>query len=619
MPAQALLALSRRSKQLIAGASDAALLFVSFCLAFWLRFDSWSLLPHYLAFACIASLGGLLALYGLGLYRQILRYINEQVVRLVAGGVVFSIALVALVNAFLRLDAGFSRAVLAIYGLLALASLLGLRMLARHVLFPDPASEGHLPIPVVIHGAGSAGTQLAAALRQGPHYHLVAMVDDDARKHGLSAAGLKIFPPNQLPDLVAQYGVQQLFIAMPSASRARIRAVIELAQQHRLRVRLLPGIREMVDTQHTLRLRELNVEDLLGRDPVAPIAALLARCVTGRTVLVSGAGGSIGSELCRQILPLHPARLVLLDISEPALYSITQELAALNTWHIPISSVLGSVCDQARCVQHIQRFGIQTVYHAAAYKHVPIVEDNVAEGIKTNTFGTRALAQAAIAAGVSDFVLISTDKAVRPTNVMGASKRLAELVLQACAQMQDTTRFSMVRFGNVLGSSGSVVPLFHKQILAGGPITLTHPDITRYFMTIPEAASLVLQAGSMGESGSVYLLDMGEAVRIRDLAVKMIQMYGLTLRDADNPGGDIEINLTGLRPGEKLYEELLIDAHALPTEHPKILRAQECCLPYDALCTGLAELENALDNPNVDHALAVLRRLVPEYVSTTQS
>lgn len=335
------------------------------------------------------------------------------------------------------------------------------------------------------------------------------MLDDDRRKHGLMVSGLRIHPPQHLPKLVERYSVRQLLIAMPTAGRARLRQIVESAEQYRLRIRLVPSLRELVDS-NGLRLRDVQVEDLLGRDPVAPIPELLGRCVSGRNVLVTGAGGSIGSELCRQIVALEPKRLVLFEMSEPALYAIEQELIQLiGNRPIELIATLGSVRDHAHTLNRIQQYSIQTIYHAAAYKHVPMVEQNIAEGVATNALGTQSLARAAIAANVSDFVLISTDKAVRPTNIMGASKRLAELILQSLSQQQAVTRFSIVRFGNVLGSSGSVVPLFHRQILAGGPVTLTHSDITRYFMTIPEAAQLVLQAGAMGASGSVFVLDMG--------------------------------------------------------------------------------------------------------------
>jgi len=468
----------------------------------------------------------------------------------------------------------------------------------------------------VIYGAGGAGSQLAAALVTSPHYKPVALLDDDPTKQRLVTSGLRIHPPAHLPKLIHQHDVRQLLIAMPTAPRQRIREIVQEVEPYRLRVRLVPGLREMVDQSGHLRLRDLQVEDLLGRDPIAPLPDLLGRCVTGRSVMVTGAGGSIGSELCRQIVALQPSRLVLYEISEPALYTITQELAPLKSAGTEIVSVLGSVRDGAHCLQCMRRHGVQTIYHAAAYKHVPIVEGNIEEGLRTNAFGTYVLAHAAMEAGVSDFVLISTDKAVRPTNVMGASKRLAELILQACAQVQQDTRFCMVRFGNVLGSSGSVVPLFHKQILAGGPITLTHPDITRYFMTIPEAAQLVLQAGSMGESGSVFLLDMGEPVRIQDLAKRMIHLYGLTIRDPAQPDGDIEIRIVGLRPGEKLFEELLIGDDALATEHPRIMKAREHDLPYDAVKQGLHDMSTHLESGDTAAVLARLHALVPEYDSS---
>jgi len=608
-----LIHLPRPLKQLCAMSVDAALLLFSFCVAVWIRFEFFFFDRDYLVLAVVACVGGVGALCTVGLYRHILRYMSEKVVFLISVGALSSVALVVLFNNFLHFMSSLSRAVLVLHFLLALGALLGVRVLARLLLAPGRHVLAHTGVPILIYGAGSIGLQLVSALRRDSPYHPVGLIDDDPRKINLRMAGLRIHPPQRLPDLIERHQVQQLLIAMPQASRARIREIVNVVQPWRLRVRLVPGMRELIDAQHTLRLRDVQIEDLLGRDPVAPIDALLTRCVAGRAVMVTGAGGSIGSELCRQILRLAPTCLVLYDISEAALYTLTQDLAARNGQNIPVISVLGSVRDQAHCLQQIRRYGIQTIYHAAAYKHVPIVEANVAEGIRTNTLGTLALTRAAMEGGVRDFVLISTDKAVRPTNVMGASKRLAEMVLQGAAQMQNTTRFVMVRFGNVLGSSGSVVPLFQRQIMGGGPVTLTHLDIIRYFMTIPEAAGLVLQAGAMGGSGSVYVLDMGEPVRIQDLAVKMIQMYGLTVRDEDTPNGDIEIRVTGLRPGEKLFEELLIGDDAQATEHPKIMQAQEQYLPYTDLCQGLTELQTALDDEDVDRTLALLRRLVPEY------
>lgn len=609
----ALVNLPRYAKQLIAISMDWLLLFAAFHLALWLRFEFFFSTIPYMWTSLLAASTGVLASWGLGLYRYVLRHMNERALLVIVGGVLSSVMAITATNTFLRLGTPLSRGVLVIYAVVACLLLFGARSLARRLLFRTPQIIS-TRIPVLIYGAGSAGSQLAAALRAGPHYHPVALIDDDPRKHRLVIAGLLIHAPSQLPHLVEKYGVQQLLIAIPSASRTRIRQIVESAHPFRLRIRLVPSLRELVDQSNGLRLRDLRVEDLLGRDPVAPIPELLDRCVRGRSVMVTGAGGSIGSELCRQILKLNPTRLVLFENSEPALYAIHQELTELNKkGHVEILGVLGSVRDMAHCATTLRRAQVQTVYHAAAYKHVPIVEENIAEGLRTNTFGTLMMARAAEACGVSDFVLISTDKAVRPTNVMGASKRLAELILQAHAQIQTRTRFSMVRFGNVLASSGSVVPLFTRQILAGGPITLTHPDITRFFMTIPEAAQLVLQAGSMGESGSVFVLDMGEPIKIADLARRMISMYGLTERNERHPDGDIEIRITGLRPGEKLFEELLIGDNVMETPHPRILRATESCLPYDELMSKLSQMKNALDAEQINEALKLLQQLVTEY------
>lgn len=605
----------RRSKQILAIAVDAALLLFSFYLSLWLRFDLVSIDPEYMWLSVGACVGGVMASGALGLYQYILRYMNERIVLAVVGGVGISIMLITAINTFLVLSFGISRSVLALYGLISVALLLGMRVLARRLLFPStvhafPDSR----IPVVIYGAGEAGSQLAAALRTGPHYAPVAFLDDNPKKRRLMIAGLRIYPPSKLPELIDRHDVSQLLIAIPSAPPARLREMIEKAEPYRLRIRMVPSIREMVDQTKGPKLRDIQIEDLLGRDPVTPLTELLGKYVTSKVVMVTGAGGSIGSELCRQILTLAPKRLVLFEMSEPSLYAIDQELRLTAGGHdIEIVAILGSVRDESYTLSKLLEFDVQTIYHAAAYKHVPIVEMNVMEGIRTNAFGTLTLANCAIRANVSDFVLISTDKAVRPTNVMGASKRLAELILQACAQTQQTTRFSMVRFGNVLGSSGSVVPLFHKQILAGGPITLTHPDITRYFMTIPEAAQLVLQAGSMGKSGEVFVLDMGEPVRIADLAERMIRMYGLTARTQDQPDGDIEIRICGLRPGEKLYEELLIGENIEETSHPRIMRSREHCLPPEQLYACLAELQSKVSAGDISGILFWLQKLVPEY------
>lgn len=604
--------LPRPAKQALAILLDAVILLVSFYLALWLRFELFFLNNSYFALSLVACAGGVLAMAGFRVYNYILRYMNERVILGITGGVAVSVMVVTAANTFLQL-VGLSRAVLVIYGSLAIAGLVGTRWVARRALFTDTKDVGDLRIPVIIYGAGGAGSQLATALRAGPHYQPVAMLDDDRRKHGLMIAGLRIHPPEHLPNLVKRHGVRQLLLAMPTAGRTRLREIVDSAEQYRLRIRLVPSLRELVDS-NGLRLRDVRVEDLLGRDPVAPIPELLGRCVNGRNVMVTGAGGSIGSELCRQIIALNPTRLVLYEISEPSLYAIEQELRQLiGARPIDLVAVLGSVRDYPHSLYRMEQHQIQTIYHAAAYKHVRMVEQNVTEGIATNSLGTLSLARAAIAAHVSDFVLISTDKAVRPTNVMGASKRLAELILQSLSQRQNATRFSMVRFGNVLGSSGSVVPLFHRQILAGGPVTLTHSDITRYFMTIPEAAQLVLQAGAMGESGSVFVLDMGEPVRIRDLAERMVRLCGLTVRDASDPDGDIEVRVVGLRPGEKLYEELLIGGDVKSTLHPRIMQARENDLPYEQLRAGLDQMEQSLAKWDREQIVATLQTLVAEF------
>lgn len=608
--------LPRRGKQVLAIATDACLLFVAFQLASWLRFELFFFDKYYLLFNLVACAAGVAAFAALGLYRYILRYMNERVVLSIMGGILVSMMAVVTVDRFLELSRGLSRGLLIIYGLVALVVLVGVRIFARRALFPrTDMISAERSIPVIIYGAGGSGSQLASALHAGPHYRVVAVLDDDPRKQGLMIAGIRIHAPTRLPALIERHKPQQLLIAIPSASRSRVREIIEGVSEHPLRIRLVPSMRELITPTDGPRLRDLQIEDLLGRDPVAPRPGLLGRCVTERVVMVSGGGGSIGSELCRQILALRPRKLVILEISEASLYLVDQMLRAQpEANEVEVVPVLGSVRDAALCTMVFQTHGVQTIYHAAAYKHVPIVEHNSAEGILTNTFGTLTLAHCAVHCKVQDFVLISTDKAVRPTNVMGTSKRLAELVLQGLAQTTSATRFSMVRFGNVLGSSGSVVPLFQKQIQAGGPITLTHPDITRYFMTIPEAAQLVLQAGSMGESGSVFVLDMGEPVRIIDLAHRMVRLYGLTVRsDPQERDGDIDIQITGLRPGEKLYEELLIGGDVSQTEHPRILKARERDIPYAELMTTLQTLQTVLAGGDRAAMMALLKQLVPEF------
>jgi FlaA1/EpsC-like NDP-sugar epimerase len=474
---------------------------------------------------------------------------------------------------------------------------------------------------VLIYGAGSAGRQLAAGLKTSPELVVVGFLDDNKSMHKQVLNGLKIHDPSMLLSLVTKYRVTQVLLAIPSASRARRNEILDMVRAAQVQVRTLPGMIDLAQGRVQVSdLKELDIEDLLGRDPVPPSRALLAKNITGKVVMVTGAGGSIGSELCRQIVQLSPSALLLIELTEFALYAIEQELQGqMATAGVQVSllPLLANVRDESRMDEILRTWKPHTVYHAAAYKHVPLVEHNPAEGVKNNVLGTLNTAKLAAKHGVADFVLISTDKAVRPTNVMGASKRLAEMVLQAqAAAVQKagvTTCFSMVRFGNVLGSSGSVVPLFRSQIKDGGPITLTDERITRYFMTIPEAAQLVIQAGAMASGGDVFVLDMGEPVKIFDLAKRMVELSGLALKDDANPNGDIEIQVTGLRPGEKLYEELLIGDNPLPTSHARIMKAHEDFLLWAELQSKLTALGVALDANDVPLIRTLLKELVPGY------
>ncbi len=476
--------------------------------------------------------------------------------------------------------------------------------------------ESKLP-RVIIYGAGNTGRQLFYALESGRAMRVAAFVDDDKRLQGCLLGGLKIYPPRRIPALLRAFGTKTVLLAIPSASRSRRREIVSSLQQCKANVRTVPSYDEIASGKVAVNsLRDLEIDELLGRDPVAPKMELLLKTVQGKTVMVTGAGGSIGSELCRQIIRLEPERLLLAERSEFAVYQIYHELlehTAKGT-KVDVVPLLADVTDAERMREIMQTWRPQTVYHAAAYKHVPMVEHNPLEGVENNVFGTLIAARAAKDAGVEDFVLISTDKAVRPTNVMGASKRMAELVLQAMAQTDPgRTIFTMVRFGNVLGSSGSVVPRFREQIRSGGPVTLTHPEITRYFMTIPEASQLVLQAASLGRGGDVFLLDMGKPVKIYDLASRMIALSGLTVKDKEHPNGDIEIQITGLRPGEKLYEELLIGDAPQKTEHPRIFRAVEESLTMQRMKELTGELVEALAKRDRVWVMRIIQEAVPEF------
>lgn len=612
------LELPRLYKQLVAATADLFLLPLTFYVSVLLRYDSTTpqLFQMYFWMILAAPLVSIPIFLRLGLYRAVIRFIDQKIVYVVVLGVTLSVICMAALATFIH-TAPLSRGVFGIYWVSAILYVVASRFLARGYLLR--MNDKSRAIRVVIYGAGHAGMQLASALRAGNEYLPVALVDDKKELHGATIAGVKVWMPDQLPRLVAEKEIKEILLAMPFLRKAEQKLILEKLEPLKIKIKVTPPIASLVNGELRLQdIRDIEIDDLLGRDPVEPDKQLISTCITGKTVMVTGAGGSIGSELCRQVIRLLPKRLLLLDMSEFALYSIEQNLQELKKTHqieIEVLPFLGSVLETEKCERILNTFAVDTIYHAAAYKHVPLVEHNPIQGVRNNAFGTLMLAQAAIAAKVSCFVLISTDKAVRPTNVMGATKRLAELILQAFSRTQSTTRFCMVRFGNVLGSSGSVVPLFRKQIMAGGPITLTHPEITRYFMTIPEAAQLVLQAGAMGEGGDVFVLDMGEPVKILDLAKRMVHLSGLeVLGDADTDSdGAIAIEHVGLRPGEKLYEELLIGHNVEGTQHPLIMRAQETEIPWAILQKLLATLEDSCEQSNYENVRALLLQAVVEY------
>lgn len=565
----------------------------------------------------------------LGLYRAIIRYIEIRAL----WTIIQAITLYALVFAFVLHESGIAgvpRTVLPLNWLNMMLLVVGSRFFARWWLGGSYSnfSGGRSAVQyckknVVLYGAGSAGVQLASALGHGREFRPVAFIDDDPSLHKQKVNGLRIYPLSSLSYLIRRHQVSDILLAVPSASRARRHEIIRLLEPYSIHVRSMPGMSDIAQGKVTFDvLQEVDVADLLGRDPVAPNQSLLHANIAGKVVMVTGAGGSIGSELCRQIIQLQPSSLILFELSEFALYAIEKELnylltKAKDTQEIGIISVLGSVANADRIEKVCNTFNVQTIYHAAAYKHVPMVEKNPGEAVWNNVFGTLRTAKAAIKAKVETFVLISTDKAVRPTNTMGATKRFAELILQALsldAENKHSTRFTMVRFGNVLGSSGSVVPLFREQIARGGPVTVTDERIIRYFMTIPEASQLVIQAGAMGQGGDVFVLDMGEPIRILDLAKRMIHLSGLEIKDQDHPAGEIEISFTGLRPGEKLYEELLIGDNVSETSHARIMRAQERVIPWAELENLLATLELATKNDNFELVRSIFMAAVSGFV-----
>lgn len=641
-----LLGFSRRQKRLLQVFADILLVWLSLWLAYVVRLgfnNPVQLLDEHFELFVIAPVIAVPFFIRFGMYRAVMRYVGKEVLVSIAKAVSLSALVFALVIYLIDdSSALIPRSLVINYWWVSIVTLGGLRLLMRQYFLGDwletvphmPFMRQHEYLPrVAVYGAGSAGNQLVVALRMGKLMRPVAFIDDDDAIATRTIAGLDVYKPKHIQKMIKKTGATQVLLAMPSESRARRREVLAFLESFPLHVRTIPGFMDLASGRIKVQdLQEVDIADLLGRDAVKPQIELFEHCINKKVVMVTGAGGSIGSELCRQILASGATILILFEHSEFNLYSIQTELQTrivkegLNVSVIPI---LGSIRNLKRLREVMETWSVETVYHAAAYKHVPMVEHNTVEGVRNNVIGTLNAAQAAIAAQVEHFVLISTDKAVRPTNIMGSTKRLAEMVLQALSkeassglfsdsgtdqQFTNNTRFIMVRFGNVLGSSGSVIPLFREQIKHGGPVTVTHPNMTRYFMTIPEASQLVIQAGAMGQGGDVFVLDMGQPVKIIELAEKMIKLTGLTVRNETNPSGEISIEFSGLRPGEKLYEELLIGDNVTPTQHPMIMRADEEFLPWAELEVILHKLLEAGRSNDCVLIRQVLKQTVDGYM-----
>lgn len=614
---EAVTRLSRARKRVVVVTVDALLCICSVIVAYSLRIGVWVYAGDpVLKTAVIGLVVMFAAFFYTDVYRAIFRYAGRGMMRtLMRAGLLYGTAM-ALLLTFYAID-GVPRTLGVIQPIIMLAMIAVSRLVARYLmvdLLGRMSFAGEIR-NVMIYGAGDAGQQLASSLGSEPSVRLIGYLDDDRRLQGQRLDGIEVYHADGIDGWIERFEITDILLALPGSTRRDRHRIVERLEDHKVHIRTLPPMKDIVDGRVSISdIRELDVEDLLGREPVVPNELLLGRTIVGKTVLVTGAGGSIGSELCRQIAAIGARRIILFEQSEFALYSVERELSGLieaGSREIELVPLLGSVTDMARLAETFAAFRPDTVFHAAAYKHVPLVEANPLEGIRNNVLGTLAVVRSAQLGGVADLILVSTDKAVRPTNVMGATKRASELILQAFAVASGgSTRFSMVRFGNVLGSSGSVVPLFREQIARGGPITLTHRDVTRYFMTIPEAAMLVIQAGGLARGGEVFVLDMGQPVRIAELARTMVRLSGLTVRDADHPQGDIAIEEVGMRPGEKLYEELLIGEDPRPTKHPRIMMAHEKSLSWPQLSQMLDQLAATRD-PKA--AVAILGEMVPEF------
>ncbi|MGE8178728.1 polysaccharide biosynthesis protein [Pseudomonas fluorescens] len=639
-----LLGLSRRRKRVIQILTDIVLVWGALWLAFVVRLGIEDMVnpfsDHWWLFVS-APIVSIPLFAHFGMYRAVMRYFGtDALIAIIKAVSLSALILGVIVYWYSNHQNVVPRSIIFNFWWLSLVMIGGLRLAMRQYFVGDWfAAAKHVPFAnrddglpkVAIYGAGAAGNQLVAALRMGKVMRPVAFIDDDGSIARRVISGLQVFKPKHIQQMIDSTGAQEILLAIPSANRGRRREILGFLESFPLHVRSVPGFMDLASGRVKVDdIQEVDIADLLGRDAVPAQGDLLEHCIKDQSVLVTGAGGSIGSELCRQILALRPTTLLLYEHSEFNLYSILSELElriARESLSVKLLPILGSVRNEEKLLDVLKTWHVDTVYHAAAYKHVPMVEHNIAEGVLNNVIGTLNTAQAALQAGVANFVLISTDKAVRPTNVMGSTKRLAEMTLQALSRelapvmfgdntnvsRVNKTRFTMVRFGNVLGSSGSVIPLFHKQIKSGGPLTVTHPKITRYFMTIPEAAQLVIQAGSMGQGGDVFVLDMGEPVKIVELAEKMIHLSGLSVRSDKNPHGDIAIEFTGLRPGEKLYEELLIGDNVAATQHPMIMTANEDLLPWEVLKGKLTELLSAIERDDYSRVRQLLRDTVSGY------
>ena len=635
--------LPRIFKKLIMIFIDSLLLILVLWAAYSIRLNYWYFPEDdTIRLILIAPIIGIPIFSKLGLYHSVIRHIDLKLLWSLVQAVSLYALIWGMIGFFVQADSikerGFNvdvvpRSVIVINWLLALLAIGGIRIVARFILSENvkfsifnyefksrTENVDSKKSRVLIYGAGNAGVQLCMALNNTNQLHPVGFIDDNKELQDNTINGLKVFSVNDIENLINKLKVDEVLIAIPSASRSDRFRIIDKLERHPVIVRTLPGLTDLAQGKVKIDdLLQVSIKDLLGRKSVEPNELLLGKNITNKIVVVTGAGGSIGSELCRQIILLKPKTLILFERNELALYSIDKELNNLNSYHsFKIYPILGSVNNKVRLQNCFKNFGVDTIYHAAAYKHVPMVEFNNTEGVRNNIFGTFNCAIAAIDAGVKNFVLISTDKAVRPTNTMGATKRVAELILQALSTRQNRTIFSMVRFGNVLGSSGSVIPLFKKQIIDGGPVTVTDKKIIRYFMTVTEAVELTIQAGAMGTGGDVFVLDMGKPVKIKELAEKLIRLSGLKVKDEINPGGDIELKYTGLRAGEKLYEELLIGDNVSETENPLIMRAKEDMLSWDELKSMLDKLVIANDNFDIKSVRELLIKIVPVFVPQSE-